>query len=61
MLQHLNEVVKTKLSTKAIEKRPGIPLVELSQPGALEKFFETFEWFIEEIEKAEGSPSLEES
>ena len=61
MLQRLNEIVKTKLSSEAINLRPGIPLLELSQPGMLEKFFAVYEWFIEEVDKATRSDAFQET
>jgi hypothetical protein len=59
MLQRLNEIAQTKLPVGAIEKRPSIPLSDLSQPQALAMFFEIFDWFIAEVKTAAGSNVLQ--
>ena len=58
LLQRLNKIPGVKLTNDVITHRPGVPLSVLSQPGALEKFYEVFDWFMSEFEKAAGSEEV---
>jgi hypothetical protein len=52
LLAKLNMIPGLSLPSDCINRRPGISLSALNNPKALEAFFETYEWFINEIRKS---------
>lgn len=52
LLAKLNMIPGLSLPADSINRRPGIPLSALNDPKALETFFETYEWFMNEIRKS---------
>jgi hypothetical protein len=49
LLKRLNAIEGISLPDEAIGKRPGIPLVTLSNDAALQEFLRIFDWVVREI------------
>lgn len=52
ILNRLNQIPGVKLPPNVISRRPSIPLTVFSSEESLKQFFEIFDWFINEVEKA---------
>ncbi len=52
LLDKLNAIETISLADDVIDRRPGIPLTSLKDEQTLQKFFEVFEWVMEEIRSA---------
>lgn len=50
LLDKLNAIPGVSLPPDAITKRPGIPLSTFQSDDALARFFEIYDWFIEEVQ-----------
>jgi hypothetical protein len=51
LLHKFNQIEGVNIPSEAINRRPSIKLSTLAEPGALEQFFEIYEWVIEEIKQ----------
>lgn len=52
LLHRLNELPGVSLPSDAINRRPGLGLATLKNDTALKKFFDTFDWVIQEIKSS---------
>jgi hypothetical protein len=50
----LSAIDGISLPEAALTKRPSFDLSLLMQPGALDRFLDTFNWVLSEIKKVEG-------
>ncbi|MEA3350785.1 MAG: hypothetical protein U9Q82_09210 [Chloroflexota bacterium] len=53
LLSKLNTIEGIMIPEDGIDRRPSFELTALKEDHKLEKFFRIFEWFIDEVEKAE--------
>lgn len=52
LLQRLNKIPGVSLAADVIKRRPSIPLWSLRNPEALNSFFETLAWILEQVKNA---------
>jgi hypothetical protein len=57
ILRRLNEIPGVVIPESAIGRRPSIPLAVLARDGNAERFFEVFDWYLEEVRSAAAVPS----